>query len=76
MADKPARLRSPHGSPEQRHVVIDHIHHGEGGRSDVIYARLIDAQTGECIISATIDYILRAVNSRNYKLVKGVSVQA
>lgn len=74
--DKPARLRAPHYVEQQREVVITQIHHGEGGRSDVIYCQLVDAHTGDCIISATIDYVLRAVNSRNLRLVKAMKQHA
>jgi hypothetical protein len=52
-----------------RKVVLYNVHHGKGERSCYIYAHLRDAETGELIISATLDYILEAVEKRDYLLV-------
>lgn len=52
-------------------VILTNIHHGDPakGRGDYIYAELRDAKTHETIISATLDYILRAIEVRGYRLV-------
>lgn len=56
----------------RKEVRLENVHHGNEatGRGNYIYARLVEADTGELVISATLDYILMAVKKHNYKLVK------
>lgn len=36
---------------------IRNIHCGKGGRDTIVYGELIDVDTGELILGATLDYI-------------------
>lgn len=40
-----------------------------GGREGTIYATLRDASSGELIINADLDYVLKAIKARGYVLV-------
>lgn len=40
-----------------RKLEIRNIHRGKGGRCTIVYGELIDADTGELILGATLDYI-------------------
>ncbi len=51
-------------------VILKDIYHGTGARSSIIYAHLYSADTGDLVISATLDYILNAIEERGYILVK------
>lgn len=57
-------------------VVIDNIHRGkiEQKRDHIIYARLEDADSKETIISADIDYVLRACRQRYYRIINAQEV--
>ncbi len=52
-----------------RNVRVTNIHRGSGARNKYIYAMLNDAETGESIISATLEYVLKAISEREYNLV-------
>ena len=45
---------------------ITNIALGKGNRDRYIYALLVDSTTGEVFISATLDYILKAIRDRGY----------
>ena len=58
--------------PVPRRVVITSIHHGSAkqGRQDRVYATLVEASSGETLMTATLDTILDAVKGRGFILVK------
>jgi hypothetical protein len=45
-------------------LVITDIKRGDGNRSELLYGVLRDAETGELMISATLDYIVDALKDR------------
>ena len=50
-------------------VRLTDVRHGKDKRSNIIYATLIEADTGDLVIAATLEYILNAVKTRGYVLV-------
>ncbi len=57
-------------------VVIDDIHRGkiEQKRNHIIYASLKEAYSNETVISADIDYVLRACRERRYRIINAQEV--
>jgi len=57
---------------ERRNVYFGAIHHGEPeqGRDYLLYASLYDRKTHDLLISADIDYILEAIEERDYYVVR------
>jgi hypothetical protein len=53
-----------------RKVRVINLHQGQGGRTEYLYATVVDAENGELIIAATLDYILKIAKVRNYQIVK------
>ena len=53
-------------------VVLSDVRHGTGDRSKYIYAILKYYETGEILVSATLDYVLDAILNRGYVLVPAV----
>lgn len=49
---------------QNKSLAVTNIRRGKGARQEIIYARLIDAETGELLISATLEYITEALNAR------------
>ena len=56
----------------RRKVYFGPIYHGEEelGRDYLLYATLYDRETHSLIISADIDYILEAIEERDYYIVR------
>ena len=75
MTDRPTA--SPLSGPGMR-VVLTRIYHGSKAqkRDHVIYATLVDAHSGHTVITATLLYILDAVQDRGFVLVKEVDASA
>lgn len=43
----------------------------EQGRGNIMYATLREERSGDIVVSAHLDYCLRAIRNRGYILVKG-----
>lgn len=54
---------------KQRKVKLVNVRHGVNDRSKFIYAELVDAESGNSLIWASLAYILEAIEKRNYRLV-------
>ena len=54
----------------RKEVRLTDVRSGDGARSHFIYAKVVDAETGEMLISATVDYILQVAQHYGYKFVK------
>ena len=50
-------------------VTLTNVRHGDGLRADTIYAQLRSADDDELFIAATLEYCLRSVEERGWRLV-------
>lgn len=50
-------------------VKITEMKRGKGWRQKSIYVKLVDANTGELLISADLPYVLEAIVDRDYSVV-------
>lgn len=53
---------------KEKQMTIKNIHRGIGQRSHIVYAELRAVKNDELIISATIDFILDAIQERKYNV--------
>lgn len=49
---------------QNRQLIITNLRRGKDTRHGIIYADLIDSETNELLISATLEYIQKAINER------------
>lgn len=50
-------------------VRITNMRQGKFERRKFLYADLVEAETGELMIAATLDYIIQAIADREYELI-------
>jgi hypothetical protein len=45
------------------------VYSGKGGRSHILFAQVHNAETDELVVNATLTYVLKVIESRNYQVV-------
>lgn len=49
--------------------VLVKVFHGSGRNKDIIYAQVREANTGDLLVSADVDYCLNAIRERGWRVV-------